>query len=124
LLVVITLLALLSVGALVAYDGVGDNASATAAANNMTTTDRTIRQYVAVTGNFPNQWAILSDANNPLAAFDGIAGNPLSDGSFDEEELILPAAAREAFGGWDADNPVGVRVLQVLADYGIDELQV
>lgn len=85
LLVVITLLALLSVGALVAYDGVGDNASATAAANNMTTTDRTIRQYVAVTGNFPNQWDVLSDANNPLASFDGIAGNALSAGTFDEK---------------------------------------
>lgn len=126
LLVVITLLALLSVGALVAYDGVGDNASSTAAANNMQTVDRTIRQYNAVTGKFPNQWDVLSKGNNSLAAFDGITGNPLSAGTFEEEELILPAAAREAFGGWavTAANATAVKVLEVLADYGIDELQV
>lgn len=122
LLVVITLLALLSVGALVAYDGVGDNASATAAANNMQTVDRTIRQYQAVTGNFPNQWDSLADANNEALPFDGIAD--ASD--LDDNEVILPKAARQAFGGWDiaAAGPTGVAVLKALADYGIDELQV
>ncbi|PKO26246.1 MAG: hypothetical protein CVU35_00410 [Betaproteobacteria bacterium HGW-Betaproteobacteria-8] len=123
LLVVITLLALLSVGALVAYDGVGDNASSTAAANNMQTVDRTIRQYNAVTGNFPNQWDILSDAANPALPFDGITA--VDAAAADDNEVIVPKAARAAFGGWDiaAAGPTGTRVLEVLEDFGIDELQ-
>lgn len=126
LLVVITLLALLSVGALVAYDGVGDNASATAAANNMQTVDRTIRQYNAVTGKFPNQWDSLADANIATLTFDGITQADISNDLFDTEDLIVPAAARAAFGGWamTSGNAVAERVLEVLADYGIDELQV
>ncbi len=126
LLVVITLLALLSVGALVAYDGVGDNASSTAAANNMQTVDRTIRQYQAVTGNFPNQWDSLADANTATTAFDGITQAAIDAETFDEEDLILPAGARSVFGGWTLTdgNVVAEKVLTVLADYGIDELQV
>lgn len=124
LLVVITLLALLSVGALVAYDGVGDNASSTAAANNMQTVDRTIRQYNAVTGNYPNQWDVLSDALDATLPFDGITAAAAAD--LDDDEVILPKAAREAFGGWNIAGAgvVGAKVLNVLADYGIDELQV
>lgn len=125
LLVVITLLALLSVGALVAYDGVGDNASSTAAANNMQTVDRTIRQYQAVTGKFPNQWDILSDAADATIPFDGITQAAISAGTFEEEDLILPEKARSTFGGWNiaSAGAVGEKVLEVLADYGIDELQ-
>jgi prepilin-type N-terminal cleavage/methylation domain-containing protein len=129
LLVVITLLALLSVGALVAYDGVGENASATAAANNMTTTDRTIRQYVAVTGNFPNQWDVLSDAVVATTPFDFISAADISaDTTGDlEEAVIVSAATRKAFGGWDVEaattGDVGAKVLQSLINYGIDELQ-
>lgn len=59
LLVVITLLAILSVGALVAYEGIGDNAQATAAANNTTSADRAIRNFRAVTQNYPDQWDSL-----------------------------------------------------------------
>lgn len=126
LLVVITLLALLSVGALVAYDGVGDNASATAAANNMQTVDRTIRQYNAVTGKFPNQWDSLADAKVAGLPFDGITNAAISAGTFDNEDLILPATTRGAFGGWTltSGDAVAEKVLSVLADYGIDELQV
>lgn len=126
LLVVITLLALLSVGALVAYDGVGDNASATAAANNMQTVDRTIRQYNAVTGNYPNQWDSLADADDETLPFDGITQLDISNGDFDDEDLIVSSATRAAFGGWDiaGAGATGVKVLKALADYGIDELQV
>lgn len=121
LLVVITLLALLSVGALVAYDGVGDNASSTAAANNMQTVDRTIRQYQAVTGNYPNQWDILSDAADPALPFDGIAADP----DLEDADVILPLEGRKAFGGWNvaAAGATGIAVLNALAEYGIDELQ-
>ncbi|MDP2229929.1 type II secretion system protein [Methylotenera sp.] len=69
LLVVITLLAILSVGALVAYEGVGDNAQATAAANNTAGADRAIRNYKAVTLNYPNQWDSLVTTTGATPAF-------------------------------------------------------
>lgn len=56
LLVVITLIAALAVGALIAYDGVGDKAQAAAAADSNVKVDNAIRQYKAVTNNYPNQW--------------------------------------------------------------------
>jgi prepilin-type N-terminal cleavage/methylation domain-containing protein len=64
LLVVITLLAVLSVGALVAYDGVGDKAEAAAAANANVSVDNMIRQYKAVTNKYPNQWDSLVALDN------------------------------------------------------------
>ena len=69
LLVVITLLAILSVGALVAYEGVGDNAQATAAANNTSGADRAIRNFKAVTLNYPDQWDSLVTTAGAAPAF-------------------------------------------------------
>ncbi|MDP1766287.1 MAG: prepilin-type N-terminal cleavage/methylation domain-containing protein [Methylotenera sp.] len=69
LLVVITLLAILSVGALVAYEGVGDNAQATAAANNTASADRAIRNFRAVTQNYPDQWDSLVTTTGVAPAF-------------------------------------------------------
>ncbi|MDO9394891.1 MAG: prepilin-type N-terminal cleavage/methylation domain-containing protein [Methylotenera sp.] len=68
LLVVITLLAILSVGALVAYDGVGDNAQATAAANNTAGADRSIRTYRAIELKYPSQWdnLVAKDGTTPV----------------------------------------------------------
>ena len=60
LLVVITLLAVLSVGALIAYEGIGDNAQATAAASNTSGVDRALRNYRAVSLEYPDQWDNLS----------------------------------------------------------------
>jgi len=56
LLVVITLLAILSVGALVAYDGLTEKAQASATANNTASVDRAIRQYKVIAQTFPDQW--------------------------------------------------------------------
>ncbi|CAG0955022.1 hypothetical protein MTYP_00409 [Methylophilaceae bacterium] len=56
LLVVITLLAVLSVGALIAYDGIGENASNVAAANNIKAADSAIRAFRVVENKYPNQW--------------------------------------------------------------------
>lgn len=66
LLVVITLLAVLAVGALVAYDGVGDKAEAAAAANANVNVDNMVRQYKAVTNAYPNQWDSLVAADGNL----------------------------------------------------------
>ena len=60
LLVVITLLAILSVGALVAYDGLTEKAQASATANNTAAVDRAIRQYKVISQNLPDQWDNLA----------------------------------------------------------------
>lgn len=60
LLVVITLLAVLAVGALVAYDDVGDKAEGAAAAQSAVVADTAIRQFKAVTNAYPNQWDNLA----------------------------------------------------------------
>jgi prepilin-type N-terminal cleavage/methylation domain-containing protein len=79
LLVVITLLAILSVGALVAYEGIGDTAQATAASNNTAGADQAIRNYRAVTQSYPSQWDNLvvasgeDETGTPVAAT-GTAG--------------------------------------------------
>ena len=56
LLVVITLLAILSVGALVAYDGLTEKAQASATSNNTGAVDRAIRQYRVIAAEYPDQW--------------------------------------------------------------------
>jgi prepilin-type N-terminal cleavage/methylation domain-containing protein len=66
LLVVITLLAVLAVGALVAYDGVGDKAEAAAAANANVNVDNMVRQFKAVTNAYPNQWDNLVALDDTL----------------------------------------------------------
>ena len=69
LLVVITLLAVLSVGALVAYEGIGDTAAATAASSNTAAADRAIRNYRAITQNYPDQWDNLVTTAGLTPAF-------------------------------------------------------
>ncbi len=72
LLVVITLLALLSVGALVVYDGVGEKASDAAAANNIVTLNRALRQAAVVNnGLYPDQWDTILDENGDEPCWDG-----------------------------------------------------
>ena len=109
LLVVITLLAVLSVGALVAYEGIGDNAQATAAANNTATVDRTIRTYRAVSLQYPNQWDNLSAAATaaPFSA------------------TMMADATKAAFGTWNvaADAATKSAVFGAFDNVGIDEVQ-
>jgi len=108
LLVVITLLAVLAVGALVAYEGVGDQAGATAAANNTATVDRSLRNYRAVTKTYPSQW-------DNIAASD--TGAPLT---------FLDTTTRAAFGSWNvggATSAVSAALFDSLEGVGIDEIQ-
>jgi prepilin-type N-terminal cleavage/methylation domain-containing protein len=60
LLVVITLIAILATGALVAYENVGESAEAASAGNAAATLDRAIRTYAAVENVYPNQWDTLA----------------------------------------------------------------
>lgn len=114
LLVVITLLAVLSVGALVAYEGIGENASNVAAANNIKTADSSIRAYRAIENVYPNQWDNLANL-----------GGQTTGGAAD----FLAAPTKDFLGQWavaDAStdavwqaaaaslNAVGINGLQTL----------
>lgn len=61
LLVVITLLAILATGALVAYDGTGDKAQSAKAAHTVAVMDQGVRAFKAVTQGYPDQWDNLAD---------------------------------------------------------------
>lgn len=69
LLVVITLIAILATGALVAYENVGESAEAASAGNAAATLDRAIRTYAAVENVYPNQWDNLTDADGNALFF-------------------------------------------------------
>ena len=108
LLVVITLLAVLSVGALVAYEGVGESAEATAAANNTVTADRAIRNYRAITGLYPNQWDSLSVVDT---------GASLPDALLAEDTLA--AFGNFAFGAASISGALA----EAMEDVGLEEFQ-
>jgi prepilin-type N-terminal cleavage/methylation domain-containing protein len=110
LLVVITLLATLATAALVAYEGIGENATATAAANNLMVAESSLRNYRAVEDAYPNQY-------DNLANVDGT-------GTGGAAALLAPES-QDFFGQWvtDAADPVLAQVAAALEEVGIDELQ-
>lgn len=109
LLVVITLLAILSVGALVAYEGIGETAQATAASNNTARADQAIRNFRAVTQEYPDQWDNLVTTGGVLPAF--------ADDSMGTFLAALPITVPAADGnGMD-------RLIRALNNVGIEELQ-
>lgn len=114
LLVVITLLAVLSVGALVAYEGLGENASNVAAANNIKAADSSIRAFRAIENVYPNQW-------DNLANLDGAALSTSQEGALG----MLAAPTRDFFGQWQvtATDPTWVAVAAAMDSVGINELQ-
>lgn len=110
LLVVITLLAVLSVGALVAYEGIGENANNVAAANNIKTADSSIRAYRAIENVYPNQWDNLANIDGTVA--DGTVG-------------FLSDATKSFFGQWQATSAdaVAQKVAVAMDSVGINEFQ-
>jgi prepilin-type N-terminal cleavage/methylation domain-containing protein len=112
LLVVITLLAIISVGALVAYEGIGENAADAAAANNIKTADSSIRAYRAVENKYPNQWDNLANL-----------GGELTGGAFS----VLADATKEFFGRVTLTTGDGTTatdaILRSLQEVGVNELQ-
>ncbi len=110
LLVVITLLATLSVGALVAYEGIGENASNVAAANNIKVADSSIRAYRAIENVYPNQW-------DNLANVDGLSVGGAQD--------VLADATAAFFGQWTATtaDTVTAAVASSLNAVGVNEFQ-
>lgn len=113
LLVVITLLAVLSLGALVAYDGIGSNAAATAATSNASAADRAIRTYRAVALNYPSQWDNLSASDTGAAFSTGTNG-------------MVATATKDAFGDFAigaANASVKAAIFTAMEDVGIGEIQ-
>lgn len=110
LLVVITLLAILSVGALIAYEGIGDTAQATAASNNTARADQAIRNFKAVTQEYPDQWDNLVTTGGVLPAF---ANADVMGEFLAALPITVPAA----------DNNGMDRLIKALRNVGIDELQ-
>lgn len=107
LLVVITLIAILATGALIAYEDVGEAAEAASAGNAAATLDRAIRTYRAVENVYPNQWDNLVDA----------AGNPLTFAS---------SAMGTFLGTWDVTTSASANAIisEMFEESGIEELQV
>ncbi len=106
LLVVITLIAILATGALVAYENVGESAESAQAANTIGTLDRAIRTYRAVENVYPNQWDTLMDANG--------------------DEMTFAASGMKGFlGEWDIAGSTGLDgiLAPIFEESGIEELQ-
>ncbi len=113
LLVVITLIATLATAALVAYEGIGENADEAAASNNLLSAESSIRNYRAVEGIYPNQWDNLANL-----------GGQTTSGAQD----LLASQTRAFFGQWNVGNAtsanqVWVNVSAALEAVGIDQLQ-
>jgi prepilin-type N-terminal cleavage/methylation domain-containing protein len=109
LLVVITLIATLAVGALIAYDGVGDKAQAAAAADANVKVDNAIRQYKAVTNNYPNQWDNLASGASLISALP-------------TQLTTSTATTNQVVAAW-ATGAAASNVTQSLGRAGINELQ-
>jgi prepilin-type N-terminal cleavage/methylation domain-containing protein len=113
LLVVITLLATLATAALVAYEGLGENAQDTATANNLLSAESSIRNFRAVEDRYPNQWDNLANLNGETTS---------------GAQSLLADPTRKFFGQWNitdatSANTVWLNVVRALSAVGIDELQ-
>jgi prepilin-type N-terminal cleavage/methylation domain-containing protein len=110
LLIVVTIIAILSVGAILAYEGLTDQAQSATAANNTASADQAIRNYVGVTGNYPNQWDLL-------VAADGATGADLAFVA-DETYQVLAKLPTGAMSATLTDQ-----IVASFEEVGIDELQ-
>ena len=119
LLVVITLLATLAVGAMVAYEGIGENAKDVASANNINAAESAIRTYRAIEGVYPEQWDSLANVDGGTATTGGML-------------QLLDDSTEAFFGQWviplasHTTTPAGTvyeAVAQSLNAVGIEELQ-
>lgn len=115
LLVVVTLLAILATGALVAYDSADEKAQSSRAASTIGTLDQGVRAFKAVTGAYPNQWDNLADpvtTNLPAGGDD-----------------FIPAGLQDILGSFNiatafANADVGLDLEEYFeGGFGIDEIQ-
>ncbi len=114
LLIVITLIATLATAALTAYNGIGESASDTAAANNLLAAQSSLNNYRAIESGYPDQ-------------FDNLANADAADVSGGMTELRAPQT-ESFFGEWTATNTgTATSVWKAVADamkaVGIEEIQ-
>jgi len=123
LLVVITLLATLATAALVAYDGIGENARDASAATAVTALEGTLRNYRGVVGEYPEQFdnlanidAIIDDGNTPPT---DIGAMQLMS---DETKAFF---GQLVFSAAQADGAAGLPklIFDSLRETGLEELQ-
>lgn len=111
LLIVVTIIAILSVGAILAYDGLTENAQSATAANNTVSADQSIRNYRAVTGNYPNQWdQLVSDDGDAATTLGGAALDFVADETYE----VLATVDLSTISG---------TIAEAFEEVGIDELQ-
>jgi len=127
LLVVITLLATLATAALVAYEGIGENADAAAAANNIIVSESSIRNFRAVEDVYPNQWDNLANLDGTV---DGTNATVTAGTDPTGAAALLAGDTLETFGAWTiADTDAAAAqatwdaVANALNSVGINELQ-
>ena len=111
LLVVITLLAILSVGALVAYEGIGKNAQNVGAANNITVADSAVRNFAALESVYPNQW------DNLVNVDDGSVNDFIAD----ETRSFITSLDLAAVN--TASSATGAKIAAAMKKAGITEFQ-
>ena len=120
LLVVVAIIAILSTGALLAYEGLTDKAQAASAANNTATADQSIRHYRALTQNFPDQWDNLlvasgEDEAGAAVAVVGTDGAPLD---------MMNNESREWLSSFALDgNGLEDTIVAAFEEVGIEEIQ-
>jgi prepilin-type N-terminal cleavage/methylation domain-containing protein len=114
LLVVITLLATLATAALVAYEGIGENAQDTATAANMIAAESALRNYRALEDVYPNQWDNLANLDGTTPAATGV-------------RTLLAPQTQAFLGQWTIDTAapgtVATAVVAALEEVGMDEFQ-
>ncbi len=117
LLVVITLLATLATGALVAYEGIGDQAEAAAGAKNASTLDSSIRNYRAVEREYPNQWDSLV-TNNTTSGGLALSTLATSTQGFLGSLALVGTTTSGVFNNADTQA-----IVDALVSAGIEEVQ-
>jgi prepilin-type N-terminal cleavage/methylation domain-containing protein len=115
LLVVITLLATLATAALVAYEGVGENAADASAATAITTMEGALRNYRAIEGEYPEQFDNLANVDGVLTG--GAMDLMSAETQAFFGQLIVPAATVDG-----ADATFGA-ISTALLNAGLEELQ-
>jgi len=105
LLIVVTIIAILSVGAILAYEGLTDKAQSSSAANNTASADQAIRNYRAVAKVYPNQWDHLVANDATGSALDFVA---------DETYQVLARVNATALSS---------ALIEAFEEVGIEELQ-
>ncbi len=118
LLIVITLIAVLATAALTAYNGIGESASDTAAANNLLDAQSSLNNYRAIEAGYPNQWDNLANVDGIDTGGMKILRGTATNAFFGQLTLAAADVAPSTTSVWRAVgnslNSVGVEELQAV----------